>query len=254
MEIHGELPQVDVEYARRQAHTLLAQLAPGAYAARLRLTRARNRAVTRPVIAQAGLLLEGVGPVRVQLSAVTAREAVDLTLGTVLGRAARLREQGNIGLAVAYESAYRPQFAPRPLTERRIVRRKPVALAALTPEQAVREMLALDHHFHLFTDADTGQDSLVHRQPATGGFRLVRADSTACPDGSGLPLSESLHPAPRFDVTEAARRLWLTCWPFVFFVDASAAPGPHAAPGAHAPRGQVLYRRYDGHYGLITAV
>ncbi|WP_328953184.1 sigma 54 modulation/S30EA ribosomal C-terminal domain-containing protein [Kitasatospora purpeofusca] len=242
VEIRGELPREDAEYARSRCLALIADLGSDAHAARLRLTRPRDRSVTRPAVAQAALDLAGVGRVRVELAAVTGREAVDLALGTLAGRAVRLRELGDIGLATAYESSYRPQYAPRPLAERRIVRRKSVLLARHTPERAVREMLALDHRFHLFSDVLTGQDSVVHRMPVSGGFRLVRAHSTARLGGSGLPLTESAHPAPRLDVLEAARQLWLTCWPFVF----------HADPGAG--RGRILYRRYDGHYGLITPI
>ncbi len=242
VEIRGELPREDAEYARSRCLALVADLGPDAHAARLRLGGPSDRSVTRPAIARAAVDLDGAGRVRVELAAVTVRESVDLVLGTLAGRARRLRELGDIGLAAAYESAYRPQYVPRPLAERRIARRKSVPLARRTPEQAVREMLALDYRFHLFSDALTGQDAVVHRMPGDGGFRLVRAHSTARLDGSALPLTGSAHPAPRLDPFDAARQLWLTCWPFVF----------HTDPGDG--RGRVLYRRYDGHYGLITPV
>ncbi|MEV6979381.1 sigma 54 modulation/S30EA ribosomal C-terminal domain-containing protein [Kitasatospora sp. NPDC093806] len=242
VEIRGELPREDAEYARIRSSALVTDLGPDAHEARLRLTRPLDRSVTRPAVAQASVELAGVGRVRVELAAVTVRDAVDLALGTLAGRANRLRELGDLGLATAYESSYRPQYAPRPLAERRIVRRKSVLLARRTPEQATREMLALDYRFHLFSDALTGQDSVVHRRPANGGFRLVRAHSAARLGGSGLPLTESPHPAPRLDLPGAARQLWLTCWPFVFHTDSTEG------------RGQVLYRRYDGHYGLITPI
>ncbi|MEU6236580.1 sigma 54 modulation/S30EA ribosomal C-terminal domain-containing protein, partial [Kitasatospora sp. NPDC047058] len=241
VEIRGELSRDAAEYARAQARDVVAALGPGTHAARIRLTRLRSRAVGRPVVAQASVRLEEVGPVRVQLAAAAVNEAVDVALGTLAGRAARLREQGDIGLAVAYESSYRPQYVPRPLAERQIVRRKTVVPVRRTPDQAARELLALDHGFHLFVDALTGQDSLVHRRTG-GGLRLVRAHSAARLGGPGLSPAESLHPAPRLDPTEAARRLWLTCWPFVFHTDPDDG------------RGRVLYRRYDGHYGLITPV
>ncbi|MFE6865771.1 sigma 54 modulation/S30EA ribosomal C-terminal domain-containing protein [Kitasatospora sp. NPDC057692] len=242
VEIRGELPREDAEYARARSLALITDLGPDARAARLRLTRPRDRSVTRPAVAQASVDLEGAGRVRVELATVAVREAVDLALGTLAGRAARLRELGDIGLASAFESSYRPQYAARPLAERRIVRRKSVRPARRTPEQAVREMLALDYRFHFFSDTLTGQDSLVHRRPGNGGFRLVRAHSAVRLGGAGLPLTESPHPAPRLEPAEAARQLWLTCWPFVF----------HADPGDG--RGRVLYRRYDGHYGLITPI
>ncbi|MFD7598822.1 sigma 54 modulation/S30EA ribosomal C-terminal domain-containing protein [Kitasatospora sp. NPDC059812] len=228
VEIRGELPRENAEYARAQALDTVAGLGPGTRALRIRLTRVRDRAMTRPALAQAHVDLAGAGPVRVQLAAATAREAVDVALGTLAGRAARLREQGDIGFAAAHESAYRPQYAARPLAERRIARRKEVVLARRTPEQATRELLVLDRPFHLFADAVTGRDALVHRCPLSGA--------------PGAGRSTGADPADPLDLTEAARRLWLTGGPFVCYAD----PGDG--------RARVLYRRYDGHYGLITPV
>ncbi|MFI8458033.1 sigma 54 modulation/S30EA ribosomal C-terminal domain-containing protein [Kitasatospora sp. NPDC085464] len=45
---------------------------------------------------------------------------------------------------------------------------------------------------------------------------------------------------PELTVAEAVSRLDLTGLPFVFFTDTATG------------RGNVLYHRYDGHYGLIT--
>ncbi|GAB7186857.1 sigma 54 modulation/S30EA ribosomal protein C terminus-containing protein [Kitasatospora sp. Ki12] len=227
VEIRGELPREDAEYARARVLETARGLAPGTRALRLRLTRTRDRSVTRPALAQAQADLDGVGPVRVQLATGTARESVDLVLGTLAGRAVRLREQGDIGFAVTYESAYRPQFADRPLSRRRIARHKAVVLARRTPGQAARELLALDRRFHLFADGETGRDALVRRCPPNGAAR-------SCTAGGGA--------LPPLDLTEAARRLWLTGRPFL----------AHTAP--EGGRIRVLYRRYDGHYGLIEPV
>ncbi|MEV7598356.1 sigma 54 modulation/S30EA ribosomal C-terminal domain-containing protein [Kitasatospora sp. NPDC089797] len=227
VEIRGELPREDAEYARARAQETAAILGPDAHGLRLRLTRVRERSVTRPALAQADVRLDGLGPLRVQLATGAVGEAVDLVLGTLAGRAVRLREQGDIGLAAVHESAYRPQYADRPLALRRIARLKEVVLARRTPEQAAHELLALDRRFHLFLDTRTGRDSLVHRCPLSGAVALRPAD------GDVLPA---------FDLAEAARRLWITGHPFVC----------HADP--EGGRARVLYRRYDGHYGLITPV
>jgi hypothetical protein len=57
-----------------------------------------------------------------------------------------------------------------------------------------------------------------------------------------VPITLSPHPAQRLTVAEARQRLESTAAPFVFF--------EHAETG----RGNLLYHRYDGHYGLITPV
>ncbi|MFE7525677.1 sigma 54 modulation/S30EA ribosomal C-terminal domain-containing protein [Kitasatospora sp. NPDC057542] len=227
VEIRGELPHEDAEYARARALDTATVLGPDAHALRLRLTRSRDRSVTRPALAQADVELADVGPVRVQLATGTARDSVDLVLGTLAGRAGRLREQGDIGFASAYESAYRPQFADRPLAQRRIARHKAVVLARRTPEQAALELFALDRRFHLFADAATGRDSLVHRCSPSGTVELRSV-------GTGA--------VPTLDLAEAARLLWITGRPFV----------DHTDPGDG--RARVLYRRFDGHYGLIAPV
>jgi hypothetical protein len=98
----------------------------------------------------------------------------------------------------------------------------------------------MDDEFHLFTEVGSGQDSVLYRAGDTG-YRL--AQIAPRPDDvrmSTTPVTVSAQPAPRLTVDEAVNRLELTGLPFVFFLDADHA------------RGQVLYRRYDGHYGLIT--
>ncbi len=54
------------------------------------------------------------------------------------------------------------------------------------------------------------------------------------------PVTVSPHPPPCIREADAPERLGLLGLPFLFFIDAAAG------------RAAVLYRRYDGHYGLIT--
>jgi Sigma 54 modulation/S30EA ribosomal protein C terminus len=55
--------------------------------------------------------------------------------------------------------------------------------------------------------------------------------------GPSITISEN--PALRLLVNEAATRLEAEGQPFLFFVNAETG------------RGNVIYHRYDGHYGLI---
>jgi hypothetical protein len=98
----------------------------------------------------------------------------------------------------------------------------------------------MDYQFQLFTDLDTGQDSVVYRAGETG-YRMAQLR----PDPrrswtTAVPMTISGQPAPRLGLPEAIERLNLTALPFLFFADVDSG------------RGRVLYRRYDGHYGLIT--
>lgn len=130
----------------------------------------------------------------------------------------------------------RPEYFPRPPEERELIRRKTFALSALTPEQAAWEMDTLDSDFHLFTNADTGEENVVHRRP---DGTTVLAQVTPAAGGKPLPFAADPAPVPVMLIDEAVERLNVTGEPFLFFVEAQTR------------RGNVVYVRYDGHYGLI---
>jgi hypothetical protein len=63
------------------------------------------------------------------------------------------------------------------------------------------------------------------------------------PDGAGptlVELTESARPVPTLGLDEAVERIGAVGEPFVLFENAETG------------RGNVIYRRYDGHYGLIA--
>jgi len=137
--------------------------------------------------------------------------------------------------------AQRLPYFPRPPGERTIVRHKSYALARLTPDEAAAEDELLDYDFHLFTEKSTGQDSVIYR--TADGYRLAMAHPRPRRLGPVDPsIAISDMPAPRLSVTEAAARLEAAGQPFLFFVNAGTG------------RGNLIYHRYDGHYGLIDPV
>jgi hypothetical protein len=231
--------------------------------ARVKLARSADPAVSRPVLAQANLDVNG-RQLRAHVAAATMREAVDLLQARLRERHARLaryREARRRGTATwaaewhhAAELAEHPDFLHRPVSERTVVRRKSFALAQETPTDAAVEMEAMGYGFHLFIDAGTGQDSVIERTEPDG-YRLTRMGSSAPRTSTGqvagavpagftvsIPagFTVSQQPAPRLNEAEAVDRLELTGSRFVFFVNKDTG------------RGNILYHRYDGHYGLIT--
>ena len=120
------------------------------------------------------------------------------------------------------------------------MRHKSFSLTHQTPEDAVIDLEAMDYDFWVFTDLVSGHDSVVYRDVRTGRHRLASLGPLGqeC-EVDGL-LSVSTAPVPTSSVAEAVSRLHLTGLPFVFFNDTATG------------RGNVLYHRYDGHYGLIT--
>src|SRR5262249_19940758 len=140
----------------------------------------------------------------------------------------------------AAEPGNRPTHIPREPDERRIIGHKSFATSPATIDDAAFEMDAMDYDFHLFTEAGSGQDSVIYRADPTD-LRVAQVNpAPAQLSPFSVPATISTRPAPLLSVDEAVAQLNLTDLPFLFYLDAEHA------------RGCVLYRRYDGHYGLIS--
>ena len=237
-------------YARRKIGQL-AKLAPGpVLRARVRLERAADPAVERAAMAQGTLDVNGWA-VRAQVAARQFDEAVDLLEARLRHRLEHLHSRLRARRRRAPASGpgewrhgdlgtWRRAWFPRPVEERVLVRQQRLALEPVSLEQAAADLELLDYDFHLFLEAETGHDALVWRGPG-GGLGLAVCGGRSA-DLSGCAVSVQLAPAPpRLTPEQATRRLDLTGEPFAFFVDAASG------------RGAVAYRRYDGHYGIITA-
>lgn len=250
--VHGVFPAGIEDDARRTAAAVVAESVPAVRSVRVRLGAHRDPAVHFPVVAQgnvelagdldAGDLAAGPGPagglVRAQVNAATGREGI-----TLLG--ARLRYQldraGPASAGFRHLPLPHPWVAPFPRAAqaRQIVRIKPWRLERLGVDDAVRVMELRDYGFHLFVEAGSGQDSVVYHA-GTAGYRLAQllpAPERLAPHGVTLTCFD--RPAPALRPAEAADRMGMCEVAFLFFRDTDRL------------RGSVLYRRYDGHYGLI---
>ncbi|EQD85004.1 ribosome hibernation promotion factor [Saccharopolyspora erythraea] len=217
--------------------------------ARVRVSRHRDPAASPRAVAQASLDVNG-RPVRAQVRAATSEEAIDRLhdrLQHVLERVARHWEarRGRMGSRQPHEwrhgdqPARRPPYFPRPVEESQVIRHKTFALARCGVDDAEFDMDVMDYDFHLFTEVGTGQDSVLYRTPS--GFRLAQVE----PDPGhlaehALPVTVSEQRAPVLSTAEAVERMGAMDLPFLFYLDGERG------------RGALLYRRYDGHYGLIT--
>lgn len=254
VQISGDSTPDIAAYAERRLREALRSSRRPVLHARLRLTRYADPALARPVVAQANLDVNGRF-VRAQLRAPTAREAVDL-----LHDRLRRRLEHDVARADgdwedrrgrrtsaqphewrhADEPTPRPPYFPRAAEDREIVRRKSVPVARCGIDQAAADMADLDYGFHLFTEAGTGQDSVLYRSGPTG-YRVAQLlpEPEALLAAHTLPVTISERPAPRLSVEEAAARMAADQRPFLFFRDQERG------------RGALLYHRYDGHYGLV---
>lgn len=243
---HGQWPGIE-DYVREKIGPLGRLTHQPVLHARVRLSKHADPAVARPVIAQANLDING-RYVRAQVQGENAHEAVDLLEARLWRRLEKLknrseRRHGNGFQAEPHhgsETIGRPGYFPRPPEERRIIRRKSFTLGRHTLDEAAQEMELLDYDFHLFTEAGTGQASVLYRTESHG-YRLAQVmplpEQLAPHD---LPVTVSSQPPPRLTIARAVERLSLLKVPFLFFVDVAEG------------RAGVLYQRYDGHYGLIS--
>ncbi|MEV7770226.1 HPF/RaiA family ribosome-associated protein [Kitasatospora sp. NPDC086791] len=250
----GEVSLAAPEYARTKLLAVLERLDEPVLEARVKLTQEANHAVAKPSIAQATIDLNG-RPVRAHVAAATMQEAVDLLQDRLNARIARVRThrhhrhhaEAPAAAASAASSAagheHRPQRRALDAEERRVERHKTYSLARQTAWAAVFELEAMDYDFHLYTDTATGRDSVIYRDGATGAYRISSAGPAAAAGSApeAVPgITVSTAGVPELTAAEAVAHLDLGGRPFVFFTDATTG------------RGNILYHRYDGHYGLIT--
>ncbi len=247
---HGQLPGAE-DYARTKIGELGRLTHQPVLHAHVKLSEHGDPAVARRVIAQANLDVNGRF-VRAQVEGVTVREAIDRLEARLRHRLERAAEHweakrggtpkpGPHEWRHQSEPTHRPNYFPRPESERRIMRHKSYSLPTCSVEEAAQEMELLDYDFHLFTEEGTRQDSALYRQ-GPGEYRLALVNPEAADELAPyeMPLTISSQPAPRLTVEQAIERIGLLGLPFLFFVDTAR------------DRGSVLYHRYDGHYGLIT--
>ena len=248
-ETRGAVPEDMAGFAVHRVGSLLRAASEPVLFARVKLIMSADPAVERPAIAQVSIDLNG-RLVRAQAAGGTMREAVEHACDRLrirLERAARNWEAVRGGRPVPGPGEWRHQslpaprlpYSPRPPGERTIVRHKTYALARQTPDGAAADAELMDYEFYLFTEKSTGEDSVIWR--TADGYRLALAHPRTRRLGPVDPsITVTKMSAPRLPVTEAAARLESAGQPFLFFINAGTGGG------------NLVYHRYDGHYGLIS--
>lgn len=243
----GDVSALDRDYALAKVQNVQ-RMCPGPVLfARVELRQERDPARPRPSVAKAEFDCNG-RLVRAHVAASTQHEAADL-LDTRLrqsieriahhDRDARLRHRDGESWHHGDAPTRRPSYFPRPAEDRELVVRKSFALAAQSVDEAIADLEMLDHDFFLFRDITNEVDCVVNR--VVDGYELHCA-GTLPDEPIAAPVRYIGEPVPTLTLEEAQEMLDASDVPMVFFV------------AAEAGRGRVLYRRYDGHYGLIVAV
>lgn len=245
---HGDVGHKMKDYAREKIAHVAKFVRDPILFARVKLTVEPDPARKRPAIAQATLDVNGV-LVRAHEAGDDLQEAIDRLENTLRDKLEHLTERRQAlrkrGPAAREPREWRhgdrctqrPPYFDRPIPEREVVRHKTFALHALSPAEAADEMDFLGYDFHLFVCSETGEPSVIAHD-ADG--RLMLSSSGAPPAAEDWFVLDPT-PIPSTSEQDAIEFLNLTGRPYVFF---QQQEGGQAA---------VLYRRYDGHYGLVTA-
>ena len=224
--VASALARRTIERAARERGILLAGL-------RLRLTMP-DPPTARQALAQANAHADG-HPIRVHVTGPTLEQAVDALCTRTQTRLTQT--------ASAWQPRSRPEpdrCAPDPVPGLvpEIARIKTCSLAVCAPEVAAAYMDAMDYDIHLFVDQHSGQTCAVRGTGPTG-YRLAWL-RLPTPRGPRPPLAIDPHPAPVLSATSAAARLDKTGEAHLLFAEPATG------------RGYLVYRRYDGHYALVT--
>ncbi|MGZ8567285.1 MAG: sigma 54 modulation/S30EA ribosomal C-terminal domain-containing protein [Actinomycetota bacterium] len=239
-----------VTYAKRKVRAAARSAPAPVLFGRIKMRNEPHRSIERSIVVAATLDVNGY-PVRACAAGQIATEAIDLLeerlrrqLVQAHQRIAFLRRR-HTGVAAPGEWRHgdeptaRPAFFPRPVEEREVLHTKTPSLDRCTPEHAAVQMEMLDHDFHLFIDSATGREALVQRLP-DGGYALSRAPGEGDRPHDVAGFRTGAGP-PTLTMESAVERLNGTDAPILFFVEVGTS------------RGAVLYRRSDGHYGVVQA-
>ncbi len=244
----GEVGEEVKDRAREAVRGVVGMVGEPVLSARVKLTWEPDPARPRPAIAQAALDVNG-DLVRAESASRSMAEAIDLLvvrLHDQLEHRARRREHLHRREATHPPGEWqhgdlptsRPPYFDRPVEDRRLVAHKTFAVNEITPDEAAFDMEQLDYDFYLFCDLASGADSVIER--ADGGYRLTRIGVAAEIGPTAAPVEVSDVSPPLLGLNQAVERLNAGGEDHLFFANVTTG------------RGNVLYRRYDGHYGLMT--
>ena len=219
--------------------------------ARVVLSEERNPRIPDHGRAEAEIDLQG-RVIRARATGPTVQAAVDEVaerLRRQLRRYVdvRIARRHEPGQKTAAEWSLRTSSPPRwpvfqrPVEERQIVRRKSFAFGPMPVVEAADALEDLDHEFFLFHDVDSGADSVLYWRD-DGLLAMIEPPHTRpAVDVSG-PVREPSRFSSPIGLEVAVQEMNAVAHRFMFFENAATG------------RGNVIYRRADGNYGLIEPV
>ena len=249
----GTIDSGALDHARDRVERLLDGVGSGSTAARIKLT-AEEVATGKPR-ARAQLSVETrSGPIRTHATADSMDEAVDIAADRLRSKFEHQHDRNHQTPATATTDAGhwrhgtpvapRPPFFDRPPAEREIVRHKSFVPDEITVEEAIVDLESLDYEFLLFAESDSGLDCVIAVDEDRVGEFTLQVLGSGRDRGDAIVVADGVHRSPevavRLSPSAAMTHLNESGRHYLFFENAGTG------------RGNVLYHRYDGHYGLIT--
>lgn len=243
----GEVSTADHAYAEKRLDHLIESQSPTPSFVRMKLDQTSNRSGDTPARAEITLDVDG-SVVRAHAAAMTMTEGIDLVVKRVQKNLGRRHTRNLRQPTTPTDGSWRHDYLPairtghfeRPPEEREIVRHKSFAADETSVDEAAWDMSLLDYDFFLFVELSTGKDCLLERRDQ-GELHLHVLHQDGDPPPPTLDDVPTVQePTPTLRPSEAIQLLDGADWPFLFFLNPTTG------------RGNVIYRRYDGHYGLIT--
>lgn len=242
------VPKGAVSYAKDRLDHIVDQIPDTVHAARIKLSMSSNPSAQDAAVVESTIDLGG-SFLRVAASAGTLHEAVDQVLSKLRSKVESRRDRRRhspTGLRSAdgeWRHGNRPTpmlpYFDRPPEEREIVRHKTFAPTDMTVEEAAWDADLMDFDFFLFVELNTGKDCVLERTDSSYILHGL-GDATVEAESNSAQFEFAADIPPVQTLTVAIEVLDQGGLPFHFFVNAKSS------------RGNVLYRRFDGHYGLIT--
>jgi ribosome-associated translation inhibitor RaiA len=242
----GRVSAVEVQIATDKVKAALRHCREPVHHIELRLALESNPGRDRPALAEVTVDVAGQ-PVRAHVAAATVGEATDLLVDRLRrrldrheDRRHRLADRHRTGDSGAHEWRHgdlmpdQAEYLDVPFGEREIRRTKTLAPTPMSVEEAAFDLDVLDHRFYLFVEATTGKDAVIETGDEALTLALAGPELPDVPEGVRGTTSP-----PATSLAGAKEQLEVTGDHHLFFV------------GSDGDRGQVLYRRYDGHYGLV---
>ncbi len=156
---------------------------------------------------------------------------------TDIARRGTERERGRVASCRLLRRSGPATFRARRRSARSCVAR-PSLRTRCTPAEAADEMELLDHDFYLFSDVETGADAVAYHRD-DGRLGVIGPSGIGWSgESDGIVHEESRMSGPT-RLEDAVAEMNLLDHRFMYFTD------------AETERGNVIYLRYDGHYGLI---